>query len=85
MFFSLPIEFGLRGRVNREMIERVYPEEISGKTQGHFRIVLHMASNSPYTAEFNDQESRDKVFTQLERFLTGRDKVPQFDSDDSLV
>ena len=85
MFFTLPTEFGLRGKVNSQLIERYYPEEISGKTQGHFRIVMYMGSNSLFSAEFKDEECRVKVFNQLDRFLTGRDKVPMYDSEDSLV
>lgn len=82
-FIALPAAFNMTGKVNTASIERYYPEETSAKVAGRFRIVIDLTSNRSIAAEFDSADERDRVFDKFDRFLTGRDKIPQYDSLDS--
>ena len=83
-FFALPEQFKFAGKVNALQVESVRKDVVQARA-GRFRIVIELASNKALAAEFDDEAARDKVFAQLDRFLTGKDKLPQYDTMDGRV
>lgn len=82
MFAALPIEFDIKGKVNFNHIERYWKEDISQQARRPFRILVKIISGVEYIAEFEDQAARDKVFSHMDRFITGKDKTPMFDAEE---
>lgn len=80
MFIPLPLAFNQGGKFNTAAIERYYKEETAAKASGRFRIVIDLLSNRSVAAEFDDEADRDSIYTQLDRLLTGKDKIPQYDA-----
>ncbi|MBL8672683.1 MAG: hypothetical protein JNK11_18640 [Alphaproteobacteria bacterium] len=83
-FFALPEQFKFAGKVNAMAVESIRKDVVQARA-GRFRIVIELASNKALAAEFEDEAMRDKVFMQLDRFLTGKDKLPQYDTLDGRV
>lgn len=80
-FIVLPERFSYRGKVNSIAIESYRKDEVQARS-GRYRIVIELASNKALTAEFEDEAMRDKIFLLLDRHLTGKDKIPQYDALD---
>jgi len=79
-----PEQFKFAGKVNALQVESIRKDVVQARA-GRFRIVVEMASNKLLAAEFDDEALRDKVFVQLDRFLTGKDKLPQYETIDGRL
>jgi hypothetical protein len=77
-YFSLPEQFSFRGKISNLAVESYRKDEVQSRV-GRWRIVIELQSNKTITAAFDDEAARDKIFALLDRFLTGKDKIPQFD------
>lgn len=80
MFFPLPEQFKTPGKINKNSIERYFRDEVHSRAAGRFHIVLELASNRILTAVFEEERERDEVYRHFDRFMTEKDKVPQFDA-----
>lgn len=80
-FFALPEAFQFPGKVSTSAVESFRKDEVQSRI-GRYRIIVELTSNKALAAAFDDEASRDKVFALLDRFLTGKDKVPQYDATD---
>ena len=78
MFIPLPVAFRIPGHLNRDHIERYYREEVHDIHSGRYRIVI-CTNNHLYTAAFEGKEDRDQIWRQLDRYLTGKDRLPMYD------
>lgn len=78
MFIPLPKEFQVTGKFNIQAIERYWPDEVKAAA-GRFRLIIELTSNKAFTAAFETREDRDRVYKQLDLFLTGRHKFLEYD------
>lgn len=82
MFVALPIEFNIGGRVNLDQVERYWKEDISQQARRPFRIMVKIASGIEYIADFEDETTRNKIYDQMDRYFTGKDKTPLYDTEE---
>ena len=82
MFVSLPLEFNTAGRINLDQVERYWKEDISQQSRRPFHIMVKLASAVVFIAEFEDESARNKVYDQMDRYFSGKDKTPMYDSEE---
>jgi len=81
MFVELPLAFNLPGKISLNAIERYWKEDVAAKATGPYQIHVQLVSKTVYIAGFDDAGERDTVYAQFDRYLTGKDKAPQFDTE----
>ena len=82
MFVALPLQFQISGRINLERVERYWKENISNQAKRPFQIHVKLTSSIVYIAEFEEERERDGVYNHMDRFFTGKDKAPLYDTED---
>ncbi|GEM_PF-3187563 len=80
MFFPLPEHFKAPGKFNKFSIEHYFRDEVHSRAAGRFHIVIELTSNRTLTAIFESETERNEVYRHFDRYMTDKDKVPQYDT-----